>query len=606
MTVRVEKPRLEFEVREDCNVEIVLRCSEELRPGDTVEWQYPHCWALVSGPSHTREFQAEDPLAEHYVMAESEGAVFEVAITPRHLYYPEGIVRHGRHIVATLAEGTIPVENAIRLKYMNTYAPDIAETNSPWIRVKGQAPDQPVELVVHPGEADDMRVIAPSIVRPGETFDVLIVSLDRFQNCSATGYKDLSLAFVDGPVVEKGLNFIGSIRVPVTLNEEGVYRFQAGSSVSNAVKVSRDEPKLYWGDIHVHSELSHDGEGRDPYGYARHVSGLDFAALADHWPSLGEMGNLAAVEWANNAQEPGKFVTLLADERSPDEFTGHHNLYFRDEAAFTKYRDDPAKYEGSKRPALDLAGFSKSPPEVMLVPHHTGIMWGSLKEGSGMAINLDAAEDYGFRPIMEIVSHHGQSELYSPQHVLAYEFNRMRRPQRRANTSVPGPHYAQDYWMAGRRLGVIGSSDDHAGQPGERRAGLAAVRASELTRETIFDALFARQCYGTTGERILIEFSVDGAPMGSELTRKAGAKLPIRLRVWGTELLLRVDILRHRFGGEKKFELLLSDVPRPESRNAGYEIEDEVAGPCMYYARVIQEPLEWPDMAWSSPVWVNV
>jgi len=26
----------------------------------------------------------------------------------------------------------------------------------------------------------------------------------------------------------------------------------------------------------------------------------------------------------------------------------------------------------------------------------------------------------------------------------------------------------------------------------------------------------------------------------------------------------------------------------------------------MYYARVTQEPLDWPAMAWSSPIWIDV
>ena len=64
----------------------------------------------------------------------------------------------------------------------------------------------------------------------------------------------------------------------------------------------------------------------------------------------------------------------------------------------------------------------------------------------------------------------------------------------------------------------------HAGRPGNSDwlrvcrgypGGLVAVYAPELTREAIWDALWHRRCYATTGKRIILEFSVDGEPMGS-------------------------------------------------------------------------------------------
>ena len=172
--------------------------------------------------------------------------------------------------------------------------------------------------------------------------------------------------------------------------------------------------------------------------------------------------------------------------------------------------------------------------------------------------------------------------------------------------SVPGPHYAQDYWAAGRRLGVNGSSDEHSGQGGRQHGGIAAVWAEGLTREAVFGAIRRRRSYATTGERILVEFDVDGLLMGEEGKRPRGAKLPIRLRVWGTNLLLHVEILRLRPGVDARFEQFLSVPPRPESTDASVEAEDTLQGPAIYYARATQEPLEWPDMAWTSPVWVDV
>jgi hypothetical protein len=155
-------------------------------------------------------------------------------------------------------------------------------------------------------------------------------------------------------------------------------------------------------------------------------------------------------------------------------------------------------------------------------------------------------------------------------------------------------------------MGVIGSSDEHSGQGGRRHGGIAAVWCGELTREGVFDALRSRNCYATTGERILLQFSVDDVRMGQAAQHKKGDKVKIRLEVWATALLLRVEVLRYRVGIDSSFVPVLSDSPRPEVMDVSYEMEDEIGGSSIYYARVTQEPVNWPGMAWSSPIWIDV
>ena len=595
VTARLSKDT--FEIRETCDLDILVTSTDDLRPGDTVEAQFPNSWTIVNGPSFTRDLQTTDPSGEHYVTVEAEGCRFDVEIRKRHLYTPGKSGRHGRHIVATLAGETVPAGTPVRVLYANTFAPYVSEVETVWLRVKDEAPGAPPTLTVTPGPAETMRVIAPSAARPGETFDVLVVSLDRFENASSTRYEDRTLLLDDGSVRALGLSFSGSVRIPVSLEQEGVYRFRMGEATSNAVRVAADARGPWWGDTHIHTKVSSDAQGTDPYVYAREVSGLDFAAVADHCDSMGEAGYAQVAGWAEEGDDPGRFVTLPADERNPASWTGHHNLYFRATRALME--NAVSDEDGQPIPG--------DPADVMLIPHHTGIGWGGgPTAGIGAAVDWDAVDDHGLRPVMEIYSHHGQSELYDPQHVLAYEFNRMRNPERRSNVSMPGPFYAQDYLMMGKRIGFIGSSDEHSGQGGRRHGGLAAVFTEELTRDGIFDALRNRQCYATTGERILVEFSVDGVTMGCEATRPKGSTLPIRLQVWGTERLLRVEVLRFRPGRDSRFTPVFSAAPRPESTDASVEIEEELEGDTIYYVRVTQEPLEWPGMAWTSPVWIDV
>jgi len=596
LTVTTRITRDTFEVREDCSIELTLTSTDALHPGDTVEVQFPNTWTILSGPSFTRELQSTNPDGDHYLSVSSGDAAFEIDVRPRHLYDPDKPGRHGRHIVATVTEGSVPAGAAVTLRYANTFAPYVSETESVWVSMRGERPAELPTLTVTPGPMETMRIIAPSGVKPGVSFEVLVISLDRFENASSTTLEKKTLTRDDGTVVAEGLTFTGGIRVPVTLDAEGVYRFRLDDVVSNAVKCAADTRGPYWGDTHIHTKVSSDAQGTEPYAYARDVSGLDFAAPADHCERMGERGYRQIADWADAAYVPGEFVSIPADERNPGPWTGHHNIYFRSVEAFLENAVQTP--EGEPIP--------RDPANVMLIPHHTGISWGGGPSvGKGSSVDWDAVHDGGLRPVMEIYSHHGQSETYCPQHILAYEFNRMRNPERRTNRSTPGPFYAQDVLMTGRRIGFIGSSDEHSGQGGRRHGGLAAVFTDELTRDGIFDAIRARQCYATTGERILLEFSVASVTMGRETRRKKGTKLPIALRVWGTDLLLRVEILRFRAGVDASFVVIYSDAPRPESMDASVDIEDDFTADAIYYARVTQQPLEWPAMAWSSPVWVD-
>jgi hypothetical protein len=150
-------------------------------------------------------------------------------------------------------------------------------------------------------------------------------------------------------------------------------------------------------------------------------------------------------------------------------------------------------------------------------------------------------------------------------------------------------------------MGLIASSDNHVGMPGRSypgdrqihtpfAGGLCAIWAEELTRDSLFKSLRARRCYGTTGARIVLRFSIGGVPMGGFLR----AAQPSRgvLEIAGTEELTSVELLRdlsvfHAFscsGDRLRAEF---DVP---------------AGPAVYYVRVRQEDGQ---RAWSSPIWIE-
>lgn len=605
ITAACEQPF--FPVDQPCDVGVVLTLDCDLTPADRIEFQFPNSWLLDLGPSYTRAVQCTEPVGAHFFSVcapDVPSLSFALDIAKCHLNWSEGHVRHGRRVTAALQGGVVPAGSPIRIQYSNTHAPFVAEAETLWVRVNGEAPVEAPILTVRGGEHACFRVLAPSGVAAGAPFDVLIVSLDALENPSTTLFRGETLCLADGAVVAEGLDLDGVLRVPVSLEKEGVFRFRLRDTLSNAVRVGGDGP--YWGDIHIHTRLSHDAQGNAPFAYARDVSGLDFACVADHWESLGPEGYRIAEEWTEAANTPGTFVTIPGDERNCPELGGHHNVYFRDRESFRAHRALPHG-DGEARANSFERLRGADPARVMVVPHHTGIGFGSYPRcGHWNAVQWDRTEDGGLRPALEIYSHHGQSERYDPGHLLAFEWNRMRNRERRANTSVPGPYYAQNYWQEGLRLGVFASSDEHSGRGGMRHGGIAAVFAEALTREAIFDSVRARRSYATTGERILIDFRVDDLTLGMAGRRQSGDEVAVSLQVWGTETLLRVEILRYRFGLDEAFQPLLSEAPRPEGLDAEYALTDTIEGSCLYYARVVQDPLDWPGMAWTTPIWIDI
>jgi hypothetical protein len=103
----------------------------------------------------------------------------------------------------------------------------------------------------------------------------------------------------------------------------------------------------------------------------------------------------------------------------------------------------------------------------------------------------------------------------------------------------------QSAWEPGHRLGVIASSDNHLGRPGNPHCGLAADPAEELTREALYSALKARRCHATTGARILLDFRVDDVLMGAVASHRADRpEVKIQVKVTGTAPPERIWILR--------------------------------------------------------------
>lgn len=588
-----------FPVDQPLEVRISATLDRPLRIGDRISFALPEAWSSQRYCiTFTKEPQTGDPGKADYVSITADDARFGLAI--EEIILPAGTAKgHVRKIVATLCEGKVSAGDRIVLWLHNFRSTWLAESGTVRVWIGDEELNKTPKLKTLPAEAARLRVIVPSSARPGVPFRVNIVSYDRFWNLSASTYRNGALRIDGGSTLEEGIGFTGSYTTSASIEDVGVYRLSYEGEHSNPIRIT-DEPRgPYWGDLHSHDKFHNCGAGESPFAYARDVSCLDFVGVAPDYRGLGQEVWRQHVLRTEAANQPGRFTTVLSYEAGFRE--GHHNVYFRHgDGQIFDVSDESLRSLECLLPTLD-------PEEAFVVPHHLGIHWCSQV---GYLPERDP-----WIPLLEIYSQHGLSEVYWPEHALSYEFNRTRGMEHKHATSLDKPVYARDAWGQGRRFGVIASSDDHMGQPGKPVKGLAAVFSPENTREAIFQGLRARRTYGTTGERMLLNFRINGHEMGEEVFVDGDDPLTIEIEVHGTDEIGFVQVARLRMGEESWESVYVDRLMDQDLFHEGASgdlfdysarFEEPLSSDAVYYLRVGQRKQldNWPVFGWSSPIWV--
>jgi hypothetical protein len=457
--------------------------------------------------------------------------------------------------------------------------------------VRANVVDSPA-VDIAPGPPARLRVVLPTTARPGEAVAVRVSLLDEFGNTGVAFTGEVRFAHAPGLELPDAVAFApehgGRLLVEARAVAAGVHRLAASThsaslspltAQSNPLVVEDGAARLYWADLHGHSQLS-DGTGtpQDYLRYARDVAGLDAAALTDHdhWglsfldtnPELWDEIRAATTAY----HEPGRFVTLLGYEWTSLLHGHRHVLYFGDDgrvlSAFDPSYQTPTQLWDALRGS-----------DALTFAHHSA--------GGPISTNWRYRPDPELEPVTEIVSVHGNSEapdaplpIYDP---------------------VAG-NFVRDVLDDGVKLGFIGSGDSHDGHPGAHHLesplgfGLAALWASDLTRAELRHALAQRRVYATNGARILLEVSLDGAPMGSAIAaaRDGADEATLRVRTVAEGPLERVDLVT-RSGVE----------PVPLAGDLAWQSERPVAplrAGDYLYVRVIQRD---GGAAWSSPIFAE-
>jgi len=328
--------------------------------------------------------------------------------------------------------------------------------------------------------------------------------------------------------------------------------------------------QLLFGDTHKHSNVSRCSAGRDPsvgdhYRYSHDACRYDFLVISDHSGHTSDHNWWRLQQFADLFDARGFFAALYGYEISNGFPTGHKNVIFESRPSrilrigLDGARDGPTIWKG-------LEG------ERAITIGHTS---------AGMAGTDWSEYDPRFERLVEVFQ-----PLYGSSEYLGAP-----RTADVPGTGINEAGFVSEALKKGLKLGMIASTDHGLG------AAYAVVYAEGISRKEVFEALWARRCYGSTIYGAVLDFRVNGRLMGEEIEGDGPAELAVRLRA--PLPVVQLDVFENA-RLVKTFE-----APRPQASGwteLAWTAPGVPAGTTSYYVRAT---LEGDELVWSSPVWVT-
>ncbi|MBD3195110.1 MAG: DUF3604 domain-containing protein, partial [Candidatus Lokiarchaeota archaeon] len=424
--------------------------------------------------------------------------------------------------------------------------------------------------VLFDNQARLLWIHAPSTIQINESFEITIEAWDAFERLSATytgtvnfsvrSYNITNYVMLNHTeaLIPDTYTFTGQLlgsdqaysimdgkdngihRFSMRINTTGIHYILVSDSytkntyVSNPIIIknfTQPNSMIYWGDIHTHSHLS-DGSGwpDEHFYYAEKIACLDYNSLTDHGEiMLFSLGSIDYLEISTNqANKPNKFVTFHGVEWTNVD-TGHYVCIFSKDrllkAPMLSYMTVPTTDSLWKT----LDNFTNNTNcQALALPHHT-----TKKSYIQDWTQINPK----YVRVAEVTSVHGEC-LFEPRHELSYR-----------GAIDPPPIYTHgssviDAFSMGFRMTMYSSSDEHDGHPGHSLShtrayighqrpfslwhtrnehpypgGITAVFANNLTRSSIFDALYNGRIFSTADHgRPIIRFQINNISVGDGST----------------------------------------------------------------------------------------
>ena len=480
---------------------------------------------------------------------------------------------------------------------------------------KGKYSDpETFSLDIKGGKLDHIRILTPSYVIKNKRFDIILRFEDAWGNLTNDAPED-TLIELSYENLRDNLNWklfvpeTGFITLPnLYFNEAGIYSIKLKNHANKEVFYSspikcfnEGVNHLFWGALHGESERYDSTESIEScIRHFRDEHAFNFYGVSP-FESLEET---PLDVWKNINQnvvdfnEEDRFTTFLGFQWEGEPGVEGNRLF-----VFNK-DSKPIVRKKETKASLKKLYKGYSPKEMIAIPTFT--------MGKGLHYNFkDFDPDY--ERVVEIYNSWGSSECTEKEgNTLPIDCQGKKGVKETPEGSI------QKALEKGHRFGFVGGGLDDRGyyapffEGGQEQypPGLTAIIGPNFNRSSLFEALYNRSCYATTGEKIILGFELAQNSMGSELSTatKPGLQVCRHLSgfVAGSAPITKVEILRN---GEvvKTFE---ADSNQIDFSYDDLESLAKIALPgkdkgapfVYYYLRVTQED---GHMAWSSPIWVD-
>ena len=297
--------------------------------------------------------------------------------------------------------------------------------------------------------------------------------------------------------------------------------------------------KAYFGDIHNHCNISY-GKGSFSDAIRNAKQKLDFCSITGHahWcdmpnpnERIGYIIDFHKVGFAKLKEEWQQILQTIKENNIPNEFLLFPGFEIHSNAdgdLTIVYCEDDGDiiYTATVKELQDIIKqLNAKNKKVFTMPHHIGYKIGAR------GINWENFDE-NVSPIVEIYSMHGCSEnTQSPF------------PYRHSMGPADWESTMQYGLEKGHIFGFAASTDHHSAYPASYGQGFTGVWAEELTRKAIYEAIKNRRTYALSGDKVLLDFTLDNSPMGS--IRKAGLYKGLKAHIKGGGAIDCVDILKN-------------------------------------------------------------
>jgi len=382
--------------------------------------------------------------------------------------------------------------------------------------------------------------------------------------------------------------------------------------------------RTYWGDLHTHTNLSLDarliraGDMTDSIEFAINESKLDFMAITDH-----DILGLTRPKWKEQLetieQYNGNGIIVFPGFEYTDPNDGHLNVFFRNPEEATMIRSGLRRDPNTLWNWLEREG-----SDAITIPHSTALDQFPLP-------NYDWAQfsNARYQRVVEIYSQHGSSESAEDGELVA--------PFGEGGSVFSAYELWRETGNPALKLGVVGSTDDHQTRPGgtweseenmeqfapfKTAGGLVAVLAEpEADRDTLFDAIYDKRTYATTGARLGLTFDASTGErdeiMGGTLRVRPGEAISFSAIATGdTAPIEFIELLRDgeviatstlNAEGEVRLEETVVFDPLSAGPRSWFMVkayQEETLGYTNYDEDGQLNPMR--ERAWSSPIFVEL